>query len=223
MLARLREQCAVLAAAEERGRRLWAVAAAKAMGPGGPTLVATATGLSHRPLDQGRRERGSLSGDAQEAPPRVRRPGGGRTPLPDHEPTLGADLEAWVEPTSRGDPASPWRWTCKRVRPLAAELPRPGHTVGRQQVADRLADLAYRLQGHRQTTEGTAHPDRKAPFEPMNAPGAAFQTRGPPVVSVDTKKKNWWGMSSMGAEPGGRQATRHWCAPMILPTSLWAR
>jgi Rhodopirellula transposase DDE domain len=30
-----------------------------------------------------------------------------------------SDLEALVEPTTRGDPESPLRWTCKSVRRLA--------------------------------------------------------------------------------------------------------
>lgn len=119
----------------------------------------------------------------------MRSPGGGRTPLTDHDPTLLAALEAFVEPTSRGDPESPLRWTCKSVRQLAAELQRQGHKVGRQQVAELLADLAYSLQGNRKTKEGTAPPDRHAQFEHINAQVAACQKHGQPVVSVDTKKK----------------------------------
>jgi len=94
-----------------------------------------------------------------------------------------------VELTSRGAPASPLRWTCKSVWQLAAELQRQGQKVGRQKVAELLADLAYSLQGNRKPKEGTAHPDRHAQFEHINARVAAFHKRGQPVVSVDTKKK----------------------------------
>jgi Rhodopirellula transposase DDE domain len=190
IIARLREKFAVLEAVlDERGRRLWAVTEARALGPGGQTLVAQAMGLSRRTIYQGLREFEHRSEGHQAAPPRVRRPGGGRKPLTYHDPTLLAALEALVEPTSRGDPESPLRWTCQSVRPLAAELQRQGHKVGRQKVADLLADLAYSLQGNRKTKEGTAHPDRNGQFEHMNAQVAAFQKRGQPVVSVDTKKK----------------------------------
>jgi len=88
---------------------------------------------------------------------------------------------------------APLRWTCKSVRQLAAELQRQGHKVGRQKVADLLADLAYSLQGNRKTKAGTAHPDRNAQFEHINTQVAAFQKRGQPVVSVDTKKKELGG------------------------------
>ena len=189
MIARMRETFVVLEAVlEERGRRLWAVTEAKALGHGGHTIVAKATGLSRRPLYQGLRALEPRAGEPQEPSQRVRRPGGGRQLLTSHEPTRLADLEALVEPTSRGDPESPWRWTCQRVRQRAAERPRHGHKVGRQQVAARLAARAYRLQGHRQTTAGTAPPDRQAPCEPIKAQGAACQKRGQPVVSVDPKK-----------------------------------
>ncbi len=36
------------------------------------------------------------------------------------DPTLAAALLAWVEPTTRGDPASPLRWTGKSCAQLAA-------------------------------------------------------------------------------------------------------
>jgi len=199
---------------DERGRRLWAVTEARALGHGGQTLVAQATGLSRRTIDQGLRELAHLSGGPQEATQRVRSPGGGRKPLTDHDPTLLADLEALVEPTSRGDPESPWRWTCKSVRQLAAERQRQGQKVGRQKVAELLAELEYSLQGNRQTKEGTAHPDRNAPFAPINAQGAAFQKRGQPVVSVDTKKKEL-----VGDGKNGGRAWRPQGAPELVRTS----
>src|SRR5712691_1430516 len=66
---------------------------------------------------------------------RVRAPGGGRKPLTHHHPMLPQALDALVEPTSRGDPQSSLRWTCKSVRQLAAELTGQGYGVGRQKVA----------------------------------------------------------------------------------------
>jgi hypothetical protein len=124
-----------------------------------------------------------------DASKRVRALGGGRKRLTDHDPTLLADLEDMVEPTSRGDPESPLRWTSKSTRQLAAALQKQGHKVGQQKVADLLADLGYSLQGARKSKEGSTHPDRDAQFKYINAQFTAFQERGQPVVSVDTKKK----------------------------------
>ena len=50
---------------------------------------------------------------------RVRRHGGGRKTLISSSPSLLGDLLALVEPTERGDPMSPLRWTCEGTRRLA--------------------------------------------------------------------------------------------------------
>ena len=178
---------------DERTRRLWAATEAKAIGHGGQTVVAQATGMSRSTLHLGLRELGQGGGAAIGPGRRVRRHGGGRKALVQHDPTLLADLDALVEPTSSGDPQSPLRWTCKSVRQLADELHRQGHTVGRQKVADLLAALGYSLQANRKTREGASHPDRNAQFAYINAQVKAFQRRRPPVVAVDTKKKELGG------------------------------
>ena len=54
------------------------------------------------------------------------------------DPTLVADLEALVEPTTRGDPESPLRWTCKSVRRLAEALQQQGHQESRTLVGELL-------------------------------------------------------------------------------------
>ena len=174
---------------DERSRRLWAATEAKALGYRGQTLVAKATGMARNTVHVGLRElehtADALTGDHQ----RVRRSGGGRKRLIEHDPLLVTQLDALVEPTSRGDPQSPLRWTCKSTRQLAAALQQHGHKVGRQKVAELLVDLGYSLQANRKTKEGTSHPDRDAQFTYINAQVQAFQARGQPVVSVDTKKK----------------------------------
>ena len=170
----------------ERGRRLWAASEAKALGYGGVTLVAQATGVSRRAIHAGLNE---LRAGTALAAGRIRRPGAGRRPFADTQPELLAALEALVEPTTRGDPASPLRWTCKGVRRLAAELCRQGFQVGRQKVADLLRALGYSLQANRKTREGSQHPDRDAQFQYIAARCRRFQSRGQPVISVDTKKK----------------------------------
>ncbi len=84
---------------------------------------------------------------------------------------------------------SPLRWTCKSTRTLAKELQRQGHQVSHPTVALLLSALGYHLQANRKTREVSSHPDRNAQFEFINAQVLAFQQRGQPVVSVDTKKK----------------------------------
>lgn len=94
-----------------------------------------------------------------------------------------------MEPTSRGDPQSPLRWTSKGVRRLAAELRAQGHEVSAQLVSELLATAGYNPQGTHKVREGTQHPDRNAQFEYLSARIRDFQKRGAPVISVDAKKK----------------------------------
>jgi Rhodopirellula transposase DDE domain len=175
----------------ERMRRHWAASEALALPRGGISLVAEATGLSRTTITAGIRE--LRSGDA--APrekldgPRSRRDGGGRRLVEASDPTVLADLERLVEPTTRGDPMSPLRWTCKSTRQLAEALKPQGHAVSHQTVALLLAELGYSLQANRKTREGSSHPDRNAQFEFINGRVIAFQKARQPVISVDTKKK----------------------------------
>src|SRR5919202_4968818 len=109
---------------DERARRLVAASEALALGWGGISATARATGLSRDAIRRGIAE---LHGAAAAAPGRIRRPGGGRKKTVVIDPALPHALEALVEPSTRGDPESPLRWTCKSVRKLAAELRAQGH------------------------------------------------------------------------------------------------
>jgi Rhodopirellula transposase DDE domain len=175
----------------ERLRRQWAACEARSLGRGGITHVAQATGLSRTTIWSGLRELQQRADQPHQdlAPERIRAPGGGRPLVEDSDPTLRAALQALVEPTTRGDPQSPLRWTCKSTRNLADALRQQGHTVSHQTVAALLEDLGYSLQANRKTTEGAQHPDRNAQFEHINRQVRAFQRQGQPVVSVDSKKR----------------------------------
>src|SRR3954471_21638541 len=165
---------------DERRRRLWAASEALAIGRGGASTVARATGVSRRMIGEGIKE---LTDGPPAGAVRIRRPGGGRKRTIDTDPTLREDLERLVEPVTRGDPESPLRWTSKSLRKLAAGLGaaghrvRPhggapgaaGHRVSHQWVAEALRDLGYSLQGNRKTRKGSANPDRDAQFTHINA------------------------------------------------------
>jgi hypothetical protein len=61
--------------------------------------------------------------------------------------------------------------------------------VGPRTVATLLHTAGYSLQANRKTREGSAHPDRNAQFEFINASVARFVLHDQPAISVDTKKK----------------------------------
>jgi transposase len=190
---------------DEATRRAWAAVEARAIGHGGVTLVAKATGLSRGTLYAGLKdlEAGRVGAEAgPHGERRLRRPGGGRKPLTQHRPGLVAELERLVEPTTCGDPMSPLRWTCKSTSELARALSKKnGKSVSARTVATLLKSLEYSLQGNYKTEEGKSHPDRDAQFRHISRQTQAFQKRGEPVISVDTKKKELVG----NYKNGGRE------------------
>src|SRR5213594_4103186 len=184
----------------ERGRRRWAASEALELGHGGIKVVAQATGLGERTIRRGCQEWRHEQTPASLAGRRIRHPGGGRKLLQSHDPALASALEALVDPTTRGDPMSPLRWTWKSTRKLATALKGQGHQVSHTTVAQLLADLDYSLQGTRKTLEGAAHPDRDAQFRYINRCVKVFQRAWQPVISVDAKKKELVGPFAHGGQ-----------------------
>jgi hypothetical protein len=160
----------------EQTRRLWAAAEAQAIGWGGVVQVSEATGLSRPRIVRGLRELEKQDGTDPGIGNRIRRPGGGGKRLTDKDITLLPDLDALVDPTTRGDPMSPLRWTCKSTTKLAVELNGQGHKISARAVAGLLKKQGYSLQSNLKTKEGTTHPDRNAQFEHINDLSKTFRT-----------------------------------------------
>jgi hypothetical protein len=175
---------------DERMRRQWAAAEAKAYGWGGVRAVSRALGMSSNTILKGLAELKQRARNPR-APiaERIRRAGGGRKALTETDPDLQDALERLVDPVTRGDPESPLRWTCKSTSQLAQALTEVGHAVSPRSVGRLLNAAGYSLQSNRKTQEGTSHPDRNAQFEYISRQVRLFQQRGQPVISVDTKKK----------------------------------
>ena len=171
---------------DERARRMLVAAESQSAGRGGISAVSRATGVSRIVIREGIAE---LKGPKQLPLGRIRRAGGGRKKATERDPTLKDDLEELLEATTRGDPMSPLRWTCRSVRNLQAELKSKGHAVSHQIVADLLHELEYSLQANSKTKEGGDHPDRNAQFEYLNEKVKRYLSWKEPVISVDTKKK----------------------------------
>ena len=128
---------------DERSRRVLAAAEAKAAGYGGIAAVWRATGIAPSTIGRALRELADGSG-----PPLglVRHSGGGRKPLVETDMGLLDALLALVEPTTRGDPESALRWTCKSLRRLEAELRAQGHPISRTVIGELLKEQGFSLQ-----------------------------------------------------------------------------
>jgi hypothetical protein len=108
---------------DEKVRRRWAACEAMALGWGGITAVAAATGLSRPTIRVGLAEVQGGVPSAEEADHpethRVRRGGGGRQRVTETDRTLLKDLPSLLASSTRGDPQSPLLWTSKSTRHLA--------------------------------------------------------------------------------------------------------
>jgi hypothetical protein len=171
---------------DERGRRRWAAVEARALGHGGITAVALATGLSDRTIRTGLKE---LDDPAPLGGHRQRQIGGGRKSHAITQPGLQDALDRLIEPTARGSPMNPLRWTIKSTHRLAQTLRTQGYQVSATSVRRMLVAMKYSLQGNRKTREGVQHPDRDGQFRHIAERVKARKRRGEPAISVDTKKK----------------------------------
>lgn len=95
---RYREMAPVL---NEQSRRRFVALEAQALGRGGVSLIARASGLARSTIYHGLSDiRQNVSAPAG----RTRKKGGGRKKKAIQDPTLVADLKSLVEPVTRGDP-----------------------------------------------------------------------------------------------------------------------
>jgi len=176
---------------------------AEALGRGGKTAVATASGMSRNTVikSQAEVEAGIEPSD------RLREPGAGAKPLTQTQPGLLEALDELVGPETRGNPMSLLRWTSKSTAHLAKDLVRQGFRISDDTVGRLLKRLGYSLQAPAKEKEGTAHPDRDGQFHYLNDTANAFVADAQPVISVDTKKKELVGeFANKGAEysPSGK-------------------
>jgi len=191
----------VLPHLNEKQRRILAAAEAQALGYGGIQQISEITGISRPTLYRGLKDLEEAD-DKKVDISRVRGPGGGRKKVSDEQPELLVALEELIEPSTRGDPESPLRWTCKSVRTLALDLNKQGFVVSYPTIASMLHDQEYSLQANRKTSEGKEdHPDRDQQFRYISKQVKKNISSESPVVSVDTKKKELIG----NYKNGGRE------------------
>ena len=154
---------AMRARRDERERRVFTAAEARAAGYGGVSAVARATGIARRTIDRGVKEL-----DASKAVRKIRRACGGRRSLTKTDPTLLEELRRWLEPATLGDPMRPLVFVSKSHAKLALAHRGMGHRVSARRIPQLLERLGYRRQVNRKTKQGGRHPDRDAQFEHIN-------------------------------------------------------
>lgn len=198
----------VLPTLNERQRRIYLAAEAKSYGWGGKSKISQLSSVARKTITKGANE---PIGEGLSTKNRIRKKGGGRKKLTEHQPGLLQAIGDIVAPHTMGDPTNPLIWTSKSLRKIAKALHNLGYEASHEIVRRCLMELGYSLQSNKKTKEGGKHPDRDAQFEFINGLSKDFISRKDPVISVDCKKKELVGEYKNGGQ--------EW-APIKNPTEV---
>jgi hypothetical protein len=102
-------------------------------------------------------------------------------------------LTELLRDATAGDPASGLKWTHRSLRKIQRALRRRGIRLTPPTLARLLRQLHFSLRTNRKRLAGIRDPDRDRQFRYLLRLRRLYITLGLPVVSVDTKKKEWVG------------------------------
>jgi len=102
-------------------------------------------------------------------------------------------LSRLLADVTAGDPSTGLLWTHRSLRKLAQALRRQGLPVGRDTIARLLDQAGFSLRTNRKRLAEVNDPDRDRQFRYLCRLRKLYLSRGWPVISVDTKKKEWIG------------------------------
>jgi hypothetical protein len=204
---------------DEKLRRLWAAAEAIAIGWGGVSRVAAATGLSRQTITAGARELLSLGmspGDSvsntetdrqtqcHRQHHRLRLPGAGPKLTEVKDPTILSAIERLLADEIAGDPMGEQRWVRSSLRHLSERLASEGHPASPGTVGRLLKKMGFSLKTNRRKQGARGRcPERDDQFRYIASQRQRFVAAGLPIISVDTKKKELVG--------NFRNEGRAWC------------
>ena len=175
---------------DERSRRLVAAAIAESGGRENITHIAKCANVSRPVIYRGLADlREDGLGDKTDGERRLRRIGGGRHDILYTTPEIQDKIRELVEPHVRGNPESPLTWVSKSLVKIRDALNFAGFAISHVTVGKLLRHMGYTLQSCKKALEHCKSPDRDAQFRFIASMVEQFQTRGQPVISVDTKKK----------------------------------
>ena len=119
-------------------------------------------------------------------------------------------LEGLLEDATAGDPITGLKWTHRSLRKLSKALRRRGIKLAANTIARLLRDRDFALRTNRKRLAGTHDPQRDRQFRYLVRMCGLYLARGLPVISVDTKKKEWVGTSRTPADLGGDSPGTCW-------------
>lgn len=179
---------------DERTVRTMCGALNDALGRGSLEIISEISGLSKGTIIKGKQESQELLCEptarrSSEKAIRVRKEGGGRKKVEELSPEVIDILRLHLDGNVIGNPEDPLCWTTKSTGVLSKLLKEAGYRVGPDTVGRLLKEMGFSLQQNRKYVERGSSPDRDQQFQYINDQSKEFMSKGLPVISVDTKKK----------------------------------
>jgi hypothetical protein len=133
-----------------------------------------------------------------------------------------------LEDTVAGDPVSGLKWTHRSLRKLRKALRRRGIRVALSTIARLLRDRGFSLRTCRKQQAGIQDPDRDRQFRYIIRMRKLYLAKGLPVISVDTKKKEWVGNFKNAGRCWRRRQRRvldhdfpSWASGQAIPVGIY--
>ncbi|MBI1314672.1 ISAzo13 family transposase [bacterium] len=213
----------------EKERRRYAAAEADKLGHGGVAYVARVVGCDPDTIRHGRRELDQL-GDEDPVGDRIRRPGAGRPVTEVKHPEVVEELQRSLEHRTAGDPMREGvLWTDLSPRQLAGQIADETGTQVSQRIVQRmLRNLKVGLRQMAKVLPGGESPDRDTQFLHMGTLINQYLADGLPVISMDTKKKEFLGTLYRQGRVYTSQAFQvfdhdfpSWSSGVVIPHGLY--
>jgi hypothetical protein len=178
-------------------RRAFMARTVQLMGRGGQRLAERELGWSRATIHKGMHElqSGIVCLDAFSLRGRLR--------AEEKDPALLPALKRLLADEVAGDPMGDQTWVRSTPRQLSDRLKKEGHQVSPRTVRRLLKDMGFSLKTNKRKEGRSGCPERDAQFCYIASLRESYTTRGLPIVSVDTKKKELIG--------NFRSEGRVWC------------
>jgi hypothetical protein len=191
----------------EKDQRRYAAIEALKLGQGGQSYFAKLLGCSEKTISRGLADLDEMSEQPQYEP-MIRKPGGGRPRYAETYPEIDTQFQTVLKEHTAGDPMDEQVvWTDLTPAEIAALLNQPPQpvSVSKTVVRQLLKKHHYRRRQaqKKQTLKSVPHRDEQ--FARIAELHAAFQAAGNPIISFDTKKKEYLGNFYRGGHLYTRQ------------------
>ena len=212
----------------EKDRRRYAAAEVVKLGYGGVAYIARLFGCSPESIEHGVRERDQLPDDPLGN--RIRRPGAGRPKIEEQHPEVVQHVQQIIGHRTAGDPMRAHvTWTDLTPNEIAGHLREEFETIIAPRIVRRiLGGLNFGLRKIVKVLPGKESPDRDRQFLRIAELKDAFLAAGNPVISMDTKKKEFLGRLYRAGRVYTQQAIRafdhdfpSWAEGVIIPHGFY--